>query len=393
MSATDREAPRLPRLRDGLLRRRVERRAPLRFHEGCAVEVYHEGVPALEAMEKAIRDARERVHLETYIFRGDRTGRRFVEALAERARAGLRVRVLCDGFGARGADDGLFEELCEAGGDVVFFNPLGRIIGRRPLRRRDHRKLLVVDGRVAFVGGLNIGDEYAAAGGWRDTHLRVQGPVVRQLDAVFVEGWLRADGPGSPMLEILDDPVEAAGSLRCAVLADGPTYRRRRTRRLVLEGLAAARERVAFASPYFAPGLRVLEAITRAAARGVRVDLLLAGKTDHPVLRHAARSFLPRLLARGVHVYEYEPAMMHAKVALFDGRRALIGTANLDRQSLRHSYEVSLVIDDRDFCRQLEERLVVDFAHSKRWTLQRLEHRSWLERLVDRVCALLLPFV
>jgi cardiolipin synthase len=369
----------------------------LRFVEGNRVELYDNGHAGLAAMLAAIETAEHHVHLETYILRSDATGRRFLAALAARARAGVEVRLLYDAVGSRGLESDALVPLRAAGADVVEFNPLGRIAPRFAPRRRDHRKLLIVDGRVGFVGGLNIGDEYQRLQGgepsWRDAHVRIEGPVVRDLEAVFLESWFRADGPGLHWQTLLAEEPAARGDARCAVLADGPIYRRRRMRDLLVSALGSADRRVALESPYFAPGRRVLEALARASRRGIDVEILLAGYTDHPVLRRAARAVLPRLIACGVRVFEYEKGMMHGKVAIFDDTWAVVGTSNLDRQSFEHSYEVNLIVEDPSFTEALAERFGHDIVASRRVDAQTLADRGLWERALDRLAALLLWFV
>jgi cardiolipin synthase len=333
--------------------------------------------------------------------RSDATGRRFLDALARRARAGVEVRVLYDGFGSLGTDESALDRLRSAGGDVVVFNPLARFWPRFAPRRRDHRKILVVDGAVAFTGGLNIGDEYAGGlpGGargdaWRDAHVRIEGPCVRDLEAVFLESWFRADGPALAWHTLLEGERPRAGNVRCAVLSDGPAHRRRRMRELIVSALREAEHDVRLVSPYFAPGRRVLEVLAEASARGVRVALLLAGdRTDHPALRRATRAMLPGLLERGVRVHEYDAEMMHAKVACFDQSWAIVGSSNLDRQSFEHSYEVNLVIEDADVAKRLRDRIDADLARARPVDLASLGRRGVFERLLDRLAAILLRWV
>jgi cardiolipin synthase len=282
---------------------------------------------------------------------------------------------------------------------VVAFNPIVFPYPSFAPRRRDHRKILAVDGRIAFTGGLNIGEEYVSGlggtpdGEWRDAHVRLEGPVVRDLEAVFLESWFRADGAGLPWDALLGAEPAPAGETRCAILADGPVYRRRRMRDLIVSAVEASREEVLLVSPYFAPGRRVLDAIARASERGVRVDLVLAGRTDHPVLRRAARTIVPRLLASGVRVHEYQRAMMHAKVAVFDAEWGIIGTSNLDRQSFEHSFEVNLIVEGGVIPEQLRDRVEADFAHSEPLSLDALAARGLFERAVDRLASLALYFV
>jgi cardiolipin synthase len=379
------------------IRRWVRERA-LRFTDGNRVDVYEDGARGLEAMLAAILEARRRVHLETYILRADSIGTRFLEALTGRARAGLEVRVLYDDVGSRGLPAEALAALRRAGGAVVAFNPLMRFWPRFAPRRRDHRKILVVDGQIAFTGGLNIGDEYALGIGrdgdvWRDTHVRVEGPAVRDLEAVFLESWFRADGPDVAWHDLLDASPGPVGNTRCAVLPDGPVYRRRRMRELLLSALEDARQEVRLQSPYFAPGRRVLDSLSAASERGVAVDLLLAGRTDHPVLRRAVRSILPRLLDCGVSVSEYETAMMHAKVGVFDGVWATVGTSNLDRQSFEHSYEVNLIVEGGDVPARLRDCFERDRERARRIDQSSLAARGLVERALDRLAAFVLWFV
>jgi cardiolipin synthase len=373
----------------------------LRFTDGNRVDLYETGREGLAAMLAAIEAARRRVHLETYILRSDATGRRFLDALAARARSGVEVRVLYDAFGSLGIDEAALDRLRGAGGDVVAFNPIARFWPRFAPRRRDHRKILAVDGAVAFTGGLNIGDEYAEGlvGGtrgevWRDAHVRVEGPCVRDLEAVFLESWFRADGPALAWHALLEGERPRAGNVRCAVLSDGPAHRRRRMRELLISALREAEHEVRLVSPYFAPGRRVLEVLAEASARGVHVALLLAGdRTDHPSLRRAAHAVLPGLLERGVHVHEYDAEMMHAKVACFDQAWAIVGSSNLDRQSFEHSYEVNLVIEDAGVAKRLRDRIDGYLARARAVDLESLARRGVFERLRDRLAAILLRWV
>jgi cardiolipin synthase len=346
-------------------------------------------------MQAAIEGATQRVHLETYILRADVVGRRFLAALTRKARSGVAVRVIYDALGSLRLDAAELQALRDAGGQVLAFNPLRRLYPRWLPRRRDHRKILVVDGRVAFTGGLNIGDEYnvgATADGvvWRDTHLQIEGPAVQDLEAVFLESWFRADGSELPWAQILGGSSGPAGSERVAVVADGPAYRRRVVRDLVLLALATARRSVCLTSPYFAPDAKVLSALLRAARRGTTVTLLVAGRTDHPLLRRAVRALLPRLLEAGVVVYEVGEAMLHAKTTVLDDIWAMAGTSNLDRQSFEHSYEVNVVVDGGALPSTLAALFTADLTQATRIDAARLARRGWIERVVDRLCALVL---
>ncbi len=373
----------------------------LRFTDGNRIELYTTGRKGLRAMLAAIERAERRIHLETYILRADDVGREFLESLAERASDGVEVRVLYDAIGSFGLDESALESLRAAGGEAVAFNPLLPLWPRFAPRRRDHRKILVVDGEVAFMGGLNIGDEYMSGLGglgrgeeWRDAHVRVEGPCVRDLEAVFLESWFRADGPAVQWHTVLEREPPRAGNVRCAVLADGPTYQRRRTRDLLIGALEGVRREVRLVTPYFAPGRRVREALADAGARGVRVSLLLAGRrTDHPSLVSATRAVLPGLLKCGVRVFEYDQGMMHAKLASFDTTWCAVGTSNLDRQSLEHSYEVNLIVEDTELTKRVADVFDGDLAKAREITLESLGRRSFLERTRDGFWAFVLRWV
>jgi cardiolipin synthase len=388
--------------RHGLVRRPEAVRAmlasrALRFTEGNRVDVFDNGADGLDAMLAAIRTAKTRVHLETYILRSDTTGRRFLKELTQRAGDGAHVRLLFDALGSRSLDRRALEPLRRAGGQVAAFNPPSRWLPHFAPRRRDHRKILTVDGRVAFVGGLNVGDEYAARDGaepeWRDAHLRLEGPAVRDLDAVFLESWFRADAGDLAWDALLGQEAAPSASTRCAVLADGPAYRRRRMRELLISALDEAERRVLLVSPYFVPGRRVLDALERAGERGIEIDLLTAGRTDHPLLRRGARAAVWRLAERGVRVFEDVRRMMHAKVAVFDDDFAIVGTSNLDRQSFEHSYEVNVILEGTEVANEVRERFLRNLPQARPVDLEALSQRGPLERLIDLVCALLLKFV
>jgi len=350
-------------------------------------------------MLDAIAGARKRIHLESYILRSDEIGRRFFAALSERARAGVEVRVLFDSVGSMGLDESALQDLRAAGADAIAFNPLTRFYPYWAPRRRDHRKILVVDGALGFTGGLNIGDEYyhgvelipgQERAPWRDAHVRIEGPAVGMLEAVFLESWFRADGPDRPWLELAERIEGERGGESIGVLADGPTYHRRRLRDLLIGALDRSEHSARFVTPYFIPGRKLRDALGAAAARGVRVEILIAGYSDHPFTRWAAHALLPNLLKRGVRVYEYDRSMMHAKIAVFDESWAVLGTSNLDRQSLQHSYEVNLVIEGGGLPAELSNLLDADAAGSPAVTALDLERRSWVRWVRDRLAAAIL---
>lgn len=342
-------------------------------------------------MIQAITGAQDHIHLETYILRGDETGHRVLSALTDRARAGVTVRLLFDAVGSRGLDRRMLYPLRSAGGEIAEFNPPSRWLWRFRPRQRDHRKLLILDGRIGFLGGLNIGDEYVAENSlgptWRDAHMRIEGPALTELQALFLENWFRSGGGSLDWRALIASEPPSVGTDSIAILADGPMYRRRRVRGFFLDELARAQKRIRIITPYFAPGPAVMDALADASERGVEVELLLAGYTDHPLLRRAARAALPRLMRRGVRVFEDPHRMMHAKLAVFDDHLAFVGTSNLDRQSLYHSCEVNVVFEGSQVAQWIDQHFGTGVHSVIALDPDELAKQSILARWIDRGAA------
>ena len=364
----------------------------LRFQAGHRVGLFSDGRETFDAMLEAIDDANHFIHLETYILRADATGRRVLSHLIARAEQGVSVRLIFDALGSRGLDRSVLRPLEEAGGRIAEFNPPSQWLWRFRPRQRDHRKMLLVDGQVGFLGGLNIGDEYVAedADGptWRDAHIRLEGPALTELEALFIENWFRSGGESFDWRSSITRERKASGDRSVAILADGPSYRRRRLRSFFLHELRRAKSHVLLVSPYFAPGQKVLDALSAASDRGVRVELLLAGQTDHPILRRAVREIVPKLLHCGVRVFEDPRRMMHAKLAVFDDALAVVGTSNLDRQSLNHSCEVNAVIEGQAEAKWILEHFGTDIFDVCPIDRAVLARRSFLTRWIDKFAAI-----
>ncbi len=377
----------------------------LRFRGGNRVDFFDSGRSAFPAMLDAIGDAERSIDLEIYTLRADGVGHRFRDALIERARRGVEVRLVYDALGSLGIEAAFLESLRSEGVLVRPFNPLSRwarLLGPRGRidagawspRKRNHRKLLLLDQRIAFSGGLNLADEYDAPArtdgtgdAWRDTHVRVEGPLAHDYAEVFEETWRQTDGAPGPRTG--SPSTESNAPVRAAVLADGRRRANRRTDHLFAELIAGARSHVRWTSPYFAPTRRVRRELERAAERGVRVEILTAGESDHALLRWSHHATVDRLLRAGVLAFEYVPAMMHAKTAVFDGRIAVVGSSNLDRQSLKHNFELNTVFDDPDVADRLDRMIESDLSHSTAITPEGLAARSLPERIRDRLAAAL----
>ncbi len=318
--------------------------------------------PALEAR---IRAARHHLHLEFYIWQGDDTGVRFLALLAEAARRGVIVRLLIDGVGSHGFTESLLADLQEAGGKFSWFQSLDPKRNRFFLNLRNHRKLQIIDGTTAFVGGMNIGREYegrdATLGHWRDVQVEATGSVAAELQEVFADDWFFATG------EKISEPVffpVSHGRPRHPVhiVLGGPDRRNEPISKSIVSLLNGATDRVWIATGYFVPDDILLAALELAASRGVDVRLLISEKTDHPLLVTVGRSYYGQLLTAGVRIFEYSAGIYHSKVAIADGQWAMVGSANLDYRSMRLNFELNLLFrseaQNAELCHLLEN----DFA-------------------------------
>jgi cardiolipin synthase A/B len=347
-----------------------------------------DGGQAFPAMLAAIAAAKSTVCLETYIFRPDTTGTRFVRALGERARAGVEVNFLYDAWGSSMSGAAL-DLLHGSGVRAVAYHPL-RFSGKRreivaKLARRDHRKSLVIDSRVAFTGGINISDDYAAiedgGHGWRDTHLRLEGPAALELEYFFLTTWRREGAP--PVDERRYGGGGRRPDPRVAVISSDLRGGRLGIREAYYEAITTATKRIWITNAYFLPTLRFIRALTDAARRGVDVRIMVAGTTDVKPVLFASRSIYEILLDAGARLFEWNGRVLHAKTAVIDGRWATVGSSNLDVQSLRQNLEANAIVRHEGFSRALEQMFVDDLASCEEITADHCRRRPLLDRAVS----------
>jgi cardiolipin synthase len=366
---------------------------------GNHVEILSTGFSKFAALRAAIEQAAEYIHMEYYIIRADDTGLSIRDALLGALKRKVRVRVLIDGAGCFHLPDGFLGPLRRGGADVAVFLPIRFpfLTARRDFR--NHRKLVVIDGREAFVGGMNIGDEYSGYGHdpsspppWRDTHAHVTGPCVTALDEVFAEDWF--DATREP---IIRPPVQtwapAAGNDIVQVVASGPDRYWPTFQQVAFHVIAAARRRVSITTPYFIPDASILTALQTAALGGVETRVLVPERPNYPLLRAAQRSYYPELVEAGVGIYEYRPGMMHAKTLVVDDEYVLIGSANMDIRSFRLNYELGLSVISQACAARLEEDFENDLAHSRRVSRERVESRSRMRRFAYSAAQLASPLL
>ncbi len=353
------------------------------------VALLKDGAQAYPAMLAAIAAAQRTICLETYILRDDTTGCRFLDALQAKAAAGVEVLVMYDSWGSAVGLSAL-GSLRASGVKVLPFRPLqllGGPLGRLFVHafRRNHRKALVVDGRIAFTGGLNISDDYASledgGHGWRDTHVRIVGPSAQSLERLFLNTWKRNKG-AAPRLELFRRP-RVAGCERIRVIGNEFSLDRKDIRRAYLDAFARARDTIFLTHSYFLPPAKVLKAMIRASRRGVRVAVILAASTDVKLLLFAARGLYGRLLRNRIEVYEWQGRVLHAKTAVVDTSWSTIGSANLDALSLRQNLEVNAVFQDQPLASAVESMFLEDLDHCQRITPQIVKGYGLFHRLLS----------
>lgn len=371
----------------GMLRRTLECLVGAAFTEGNAITVLRNGDEIFPAMLEAIRGARESVDLMTFVYWRGWPAQEFADALCDRARAGLRVRVLIDALGGRQIEDGLIDAMEAAGVDVHWF--------RKPLRNspfkqnhRGHRKLLVVDETIGFTGGVGIAEEWAGdarhQGEWRDTHFRVEGPAVDGLAAAFVQDWAET---GRPLYDERSRFPEQAkpGEAAIQVVRGSASIGWDDIHTVWYVLMRSARERIRLQSAYFSPDDALVEALKEAVERGVEVDVLLPGPhADKRVTQLASEAIYSELAGAGVRIWNFQPSMLHTKVMVVDGAAALVGSSNVNRRSLDHDEEVAMVVIDQPSVDLLEQQFLEDLERSRRIDLSRWEDRSRSQRLLER---------
>ncbi len=379
---------------------------------GNRVQLFTNGPDTYRAMEAAIRKAREYIHLESYIFEGDEIGNRFISLLEEKRREGVAVAVIVDAIGTLATPKEMFDRMRQAGIQVLVFNPVNPLKARTPWspNERNHRKVLVVDGKTGFVGGINISDVYSSApsggsglgsggpsGGsgrvvgsdapdaktapWRDTHIQIDGPAVSEIERVFLAAWQTQRGDPLEQRDFLPT-VPPMGKEVVRIIANQPGENEGHTIYLTLmSAITSARKNVHITMAYFVPDPAFLEALQHAAQRGVEVSLILPGFTDSGLVFHAGRSHYSDLLDAGVRIFERHDVLLHAKTAVIDEVWATVGSSNMDWRSFAINHEINAVMLGADFGGRMERLFQEDLKRSNEITRE-----AWGDRpMSDKV--------
>ncbi len=352
------------------------------------------GEATFAAIFAAIAEAKQVVLVQFFIVHDDELGRRLQQALLERAEAGVAVYLLYDSVGSHALPATYCERLRAGGVHVRAFAARRGLLNRYQLNFRNHRKLVVVDGRVGFVGGHNVGDEYLGLqpplAPWRDTHMQVRGPILASLQQSFAEDWYWAAGELSPLLPV---PRERVGEAFCQLLCSGPADDQETCSLFFVTAINAANQRLWITSPYFVPDEAVFAALRLAVLRGVDVRLLLPSRPDHRMVFAASSLYAAEAVKAGVRVFRYQPGFLHQKVVLVDDETAAVGSANLDNRSFRLNFELMLVAVDRSFAAEVEQMLLADFAESREQLLSEQRKVRRLQQVGMRVARLLSPIL
>jgi cardiolipin synthase len=362
--------------------------------DGNRVQNFENGDEIFPAMLSAIRGAEHTITFESYIYWSGRIGREFAEALKERARAGVRVHVLIDWAGSQKMEERLTDEMEKAGIQVQRYHPL-RWYNLARMNNRTHRKLLVVDGKIGFTGGVGIADPWDGDAHdpvhWRDSHYRLDGPAVAQMQAAFMDNWIKTSGHVLQGVEYFP-PLEPDGSALAQVFTSSPSGGGDSMQLMYLLSITAAEKRIDLSAAYFVPDSLTRQALRSALQRGVRVRIIVPGtNTDVEVARKASRSDWGELLQAGAEIYEYQPAMFHCKMMLVDSQLASVGSTNFDNRSFRLNDEANLNVYDKAFVARLENVFDADLGKSRRISYKQWQDRPLREKAMEKISALLSP--
>jgi cardiolipin synthase A/B len=355
------------------------------------VVFFPDGKTFFSGLLAAIRTAKSYILLEYYLIRNDRTGSAVAAELVEAVARGVRVLLIYDYIGCVETPSSYFKALAQQGVELLPFNVPSFRRGIRWFDRRDHRKMMVLDGCSAFLGGFNIGNEYAGINSrshrFRDVGFGVEGSAVKELIDIFNETWHMELGclPELPAAVCMNQGGSGQGEANVAFVSGGPHHRSSYIRHAFLVNIASASEDLLIVSPYFVPGPRIIRSLLRAVRRGVRVRLLLPARSDVQLMLLVGRSSYGTLLKGGVEIYELEEEILHAKVMLVDGERTILGSANLDQRSFHRNFEINGIIDSSSFGVQIRQVVEKELVASRRITLRGHEQRGLMTRMLEKL--------
>ncbi len=363
---------------------------------GNKVTLLIDGPGTYAAMFKAIENAKDHINLETYVFEDDEVGRRFADLLLKKQSEGVSVNLIYDSLGCLGTPAAFFQRLREGGIRALEYNPLNPAKAREKwlLTNRDHRKILVVDGEVAFTGGVNISGVYSSSSypgehrqknvneAWRDTHVQLEGPAVADFQKLFLKTWARQKGPELPERNYFP-PLKREGNDLVEVVGSTPGQENRITYMMYVSAFAYAENFIHLTNSYFVPDRQTIKALTNAVKRGVDVKIILPSISDELIVLYAGRFHYTHLLKSGIKLYEHRNSMLHAKTAVIDGVWSTVGSTNMDLWSFLRDNEVNAIILGSDFANEMEAMFQRDIADSSQIHLEKWKKRSLVERMKE----------
>lgn len=372
---------------------------------GNKVELLIDGKATYQAMFKAIEGAKDHINMETFILEDDEVGQQFAALLIAKQRSGVQVNLIYDSFGSLYTPKEFFVPLKESGMNILEYNPINPLDTRKDwqVNQRDHRKLLIVDGQTAFVGGINISSVYSSSSfgsgarkraktaadeqPWRDTHLRLAGPVVADFQKLFMETWALQKGESLAPKNYFPEPKNQGKEVARAI-GSSPEDPFSQIYVTLISTINSAETQISLTNAYFVPDPQLLAALKEAVQRGVEVRLLLPEKTDSNMVYYASRSFYDELLSADIKIYEKQDALLHAKTALIDGVWSTIGSTNLDWRSFTNNLEINAVVLGQDFGTQMQTMFEEDLKSSKRITLEAWRKRGISVRIKEKAARL-----
>lgn len=369
---------------------------PISFH--TETKVLTNGDETFTYLFKEIKNATDHIHLEYYIVRDDRIGQELKELLILKAKEGVKVRFLYDAVGSWQLSKKFLQELLDAGIEITAFSPVKLPFLNHKINFRNHRKIVVVDGHIGFVGGLNVGDEYLGRdqyyGNWRDTHLMLKGEAVRSLQLIFLQDWFYMTGEAHLTAEYLSPQLAYKNDLGgVQMIPGGPDNEWEVIKHVFFSMIVSAKSSIWIASPYFIPDEDILSALKVAALSGIDVRLLVPNRPDKKIVFYASRSYFPELLEAGVKIFEYESGFLHSKIIIVDNELASIGTSNMDMRSFHLNFEVNAFLYRTNSTHTLVNDYLNDLANSKRIEWETFKTRSIWKRMVESTSRLLSPLL
>jgi cardiolipin synthase len=364
--------------------------------EGNKIDLLLNGEAKFPEVLRSLELAKHHIHMEYYIFSYDDVGKKVVDVLIRKANEGVEVRIVLDDFGSAN-NKKMVRRLRKANIKAHRFMPV-----RFPLLAqanfRNHRKIIVIDGRIGFEGGINLDERYLNSGKhklyWRDTHIKVEGPLVNLLQLQFLLSWHFTAKMKFPFEQpYFGNQFENVGNAAATLVASGPDSPRPYCMEAILAGINQAKKNIWIVTPYFIPTDQIITALQIAATNGVDVQMILPGKTDSHVVKHASSSYIKPLLRSGIRIFLYQKGFVHAKTMTFDGQVAIIGTANMDTRSFYINFEIAAVIYDQKLCEEVDDSFIKDLERSTEVTIKEWSKRSLYDRLIDSVCRLLTPLL